>query len=319
MMHVCIGAGVVMAALVLAATTASAQQEPFDALAKPSAGVNKLPEGYGLSAKYPGDRGMAKDPAAVLVEDFEQGDVNQFVPSGRWTSAGNLAGMHFVTDVPQASAGRQALEMVAVRDKDTGGFLFSRFKTGYDVLYCRFYTKWHKDNSFWRGHFVSLGGEDTTSPWPMGGSIPVSRRFSTDLDCWPDNYRVPWKNHMLFYTYWHQMKTRWGTPYGPATPLEVERDRWYCFEFMLKANSAPDKYDGEQAAWVDGKPFLHYAGYNFRSSNDLKLNRLWLQFYVHDSTPEHPVHRCTFDDVVVATQYIGPVAKATAAKAPTKP
>jgi hypothetical protein len=303
------GGGLVVAALVLLVASASAQQEPFDALTHPPAGAEKLREGHGLSAKCPGDRGLAADPAVVLLEDFEQGDVDQFVQPGRWTSAANTAGMSFVADVPAASSGKRALEMVATKDKDTGGYLFSRFPKGYDTLYCRFYTKFHKDNSFWRGHFVSLGGELTDSPWPMGGSIPKDKRFTTDLDCWPVNYEVPWKNYMLFYTYWHGMKTRWGMVFRPPTPLEVERDRWYCFEFMLKANSAPDSYDGEQAAWVDGKPFLHYAGYNFRTTDALKLNRLWLQFYVHDSTTEHPVHRCSFDDVVVATQYIGPVAK----------
>ena len=115
------GSGLVVAVLVVLGAAASAQQEPFDAMQQPSPGVSKLAEGYGLSAKYPGDRGLTKDPAVVLLEDFEQGDVSQFVQPGRWTSASNTEGMSFVADVPAASSGKKALEMVASKDKDILG------------------------------------------------------------------------------------------------------------------------------------------------------------------------------------------------------
>ena len=39
----------------------------------------------------------------------------------------------------------------------------------------------------------------------------------------------------------------------PPKPTAVPTDRWICVEIMLKCNSAPDKSDGEQAMWIDGK------------------------------------------------------------------
>ena len=40
--------------------------------------VEKLPEGAGLSAKYPGDVGIVKDPAVLFTDDFESGDLKRW-------------------------------------------------------------------------------------------------------------------------------------------------------------------------------------------------------------------------------------------------
>ena len=60
---------------------------------------------------------------------------------------------------------------------------------------------------------------------------------------------------------------------------QIEPGRWYCVEAMLKANSAPDKNDGEQAFWVDGELKGKFEGFNWRTTNDLKINTLWLLYY----------------------------------------
>jgi hypothetical protein len=61
------------------------------------------------------------------------------------------------------------------------------------------------------------------------------------------------------------------------------------------------------ATAVDGDPF---EGFRFRTAEPLKINFLWLYVYITKGTPGHMNH-VWFDDVVVATQYIGPsIAKA---------
>ncbi len=52
-----------------------------------------------------------------------------------------------------------------------------------------------------------------------------------------------------------------------------------------------------------GEPF---EGFQWRSAEDLKLNFLWLLFYITDS-PQGHVTRIWMDDVVVAQEYIGPI------------
>src|ERR1051326_416809 len=70
---------------------------------------NALPQGYGLSAKYPGDRGIGRDPAILFAEDFEAGDLQAVVQ--HWSEASNKDGkiLAFSTDTPPDSAGKRSL------------------------------------------------------------------------------------------------------------------------------------------------------------------------------------------------------------------
>lgn len=61
----------------------------------------------------------------------------------------------------------------------------------------------------------------------------------------------------------------------------------------------------------NGEPF---EGFAWRTSKDLKVNFFWLLFYVTEHAAHqnkvvnpNPIARVWFDDIVVATQYIGPV------------
>ena len=60
---------------------------------------------------------------------------------------------------------------------------------------------------------------------------------------------------------------------------QIEPGRWYCIEAMLKSNSSPEKSDGEQAFWVDGVEKGRFGGFNWRTTNDLKVNTFWLEYW----------------------------------------
>ena len=82
-------------------------------------------------------------------------------------------------------------------------------------------------------------------------------------------------------------------------------------EFMIQANTAADVADGAQAMWVDGKQVSTHTGIRWRSDVDLKVNCLWLEHYGYDGgDPTKAFWKKSpsvwFDDVVVATEYIGP-------------
>ncbi len=47
----------------------------------------ELPEGWGLSANYPGDVGIASDRDVLLTEDFERGNLAEL--KERWSSLNN--------------------------------------------------------------------------------------------------------------------------------------------------------------------------------------------------------------------------------------
>src|SRR5580765_5031208 len=89
-----------------------------------------------LSEKYPGDRGLAKDPAVLFADDFESVDLTK-----KWDSVRGSA--RITTDAPQA--GGHCVEMEMVRGKNTGGDTIKWFMPGADAVHVRFYVKFSED------------------------------------------------------------------------------------------------------------------------------------------------------------------------------
>jgi hypothetical protein len=106
---------------------------------------------------------------------------------------------------------------------------------------------------------------------------------------------------------------------------------------MVKANTAPDRRDGELALWTDGRLQAHFRpgarrgpwtglgfrllesggepfeGFLWRTDPAVKINTLWLLHYVtpeavrrHGGNRDQP-HRVWFDHIVVSRRYVGPM------------
>jgi hypothetical protein len=99
----------------------------------------------------------------------------------------------------------------------------------------------------------------------------------------------------------------WGNSFQ-AEQEPIQPGRWYDVEAMIDA-------PGEaQAFWVDGKKIGDFKGIRWRTSDTLKLNAFWLLFYNTDQPARHNkdadaakrVMDVWFDDVVLATDYVGP-------------
>jgi hypothetical protein len=305
-----------------------------------------LPEGAGLASQYPGDVGLAQDPRVLLAEDFETGSVEDLAK--RWEEVGNKDGkvLAFSDDVPPDSAGRRSLQMTATLGENSGGHLYRRLPRGVDRAFLRFYTKFAPDVAY-EHHFVSLGGYNPPTPWPnpRAGSRPQGDdRVAVFIDCLGDYGRYPPPGFWSLYTYWHEMKISadgryWGNCLTPARRELVPRGRWQCVELMLKLNTV-GQWDGELALWLDGKLYGDFVkgerrgpwsgmgfdlvaeggelfeGLNLRTAEDLRVNYLWLEHYIDQGAQDmnhlqnpNRVNRVWFDDVVVATEYIGPVRK----------
>ena len=116
---------------------------------------------------------------------------------------------------------------------------------------------------------------------------------------------------------------------GPA----VRRGEWVCVEAMVQVNDLGQS-NGEQAFWIDGQlvrvdgqiishlgpgypngSWLRdkwspdpagepFEGFRWRNAANLLVNYLWLYVYTEEDSHDIPVW---YDDVVVATSYIGPL------------
>ncbi|HZP83265.1 MAG TPA: hypothetical protein VFB21_16605 [Chthonomonadaceae bacterium] len=309
------------------------------------AGARGLPEGPGLAAKYPGDKGIEKDSAVLFHEDFEAGSLEEIVK--HWSETSNKDGkvLALSQDRPPGSSGSHSLQMTATLLDNTGGHLYTQLKRGVDTAFARFYVKFAPDADYLH-HFVTLGGYNPPTSYPQGGAGIRPRgddRMTAGIEPTGSYGRFPPPGAWNFYAYWPEMKGSadgkfWGNGLTPAQPALAPRDRWQCVEIMMKCNSAPDKRDGELALWLDGKLTAHFykgarrgpwtgmgftlmekggepfEGFRWRTTNDLKINFFWLLYYVtenaarqnHVARPKD-MDTVWFDDIVVATTYIGPI------------
>jgi hypothetical protein len=280
----------------------------------------------GLAAEYPGDAGIDKHPGVLLHEDFESGTIDR----KKWTSVTDKPGVVKLTrKTLEVHRGVYSLELSATMGKDTGGNLFSLFEKPHEQLYTRFYVKFAEDID-WIHHFVRMGANNPDRPWPMGRAgqkPPGDRRFTVAIEPWGRWGRYPVPGGWHFYCYWWKMPRSkdgkfWGQDFSDKNAYAIpQRGKWYCIEFMAKCNT-PAKDDGEVAFWIDGKQFAHHKKINWRSSEKLKLNSLCVMLYVTDrsakNSPPGKVNRVWFDDIVTATEYIGPCVPALPPKAKTK-
>jgi hypothetical protein len=317
----------------------------------------------GLATRYPGDVGLAADTAVVFSEDFETGEISDLAK--RWTDSINKdeQSLSFTSENAPGNPGRRSLMITGTKGHDTGGDLWKLLDRGYEQLYARFYVKFAPDAPYVH-HFVSMGGKVDTLRYPVGraGIRPDGYdRFGSSIDLIHENTDPPGK--WSFYTYWSEMHS-WQTPegesdgrpnpfygnlFGPEQPEQARRGEWQCVEFMIKLNTPPDKRNGEQALWIDGRLVCRWApgshtgtwfrdmfqlsgtlntnpqpfeGFLWRKTDQLKINTFRLQYYLasvfeqnwRPANPNIPynagVGRVQFDNVVLATRYIGPVTAA---------
>jgi hypothetical protein len=142
---------------------------------------------------------------------------------------------------------------------------------------------------------------DTSPPWVGESDRPPGRsniycyhmdqvgRFGDKF--FPSGQVVPAQNEGLF-----------GEGFVAQPEFNAERGRWYCYEFMVAANT-PGERDGRVAFWVDGRLAGDFPNLRFRSDPALKINHVVLGPY---SSARHANKIMWYDDVVVATSYIGP-------------
>lgn len=265
----------------------------------------------GLAAKYPGDEGIEKDPRVLFVDDFETGDIKETV--ARWGNGHVEDGRVTVADVfPPGSPGRRSVRI-------RFGHLYTHFRPA-DRVHVRYYIKFQLECGYTH-HLPFLLADRVPTPWPKGfaGKKPGGDQFfGSALDAWGDWGKRPPPGKWMLYSYWQEMKKSgdgmyWGNSFE-ATQEPIERGRWYCVEMMIRANSTPEAADGQQAFWVDGKLVGEFKGIHWRSTDKLQLNSFWL---LHDGETGSTLHGdkdhakrvydLWFDDLVIATEYIGPV------------
>ena len=274
-----------------------------------------------ISSKYWNDQNIASDPRVLFADNFESGDLKKW-DQKRGTIAITTTNAH---------SGKFAVHVPMHRGKDQGGDAIKWFMPGADRIHARFYVKFSADYQY-NHHFVWLGANQRTNKWSAFGKAglkPNGTYYSTGMEPWFAWGKNPPPGEVNLYSYFMDMEEDpkmkgkyWGNQFFPPGPGRGKAagenrvipalDKWQCWEFMIQANTAPDKTDGKQAMWIEGKQIGNFENIRWRIDLDLKVNCLWLEHYGYDEGD--PTKRywkdsqsVWFDDVVVARSYIGPI------------
>jgi hypothetical protein len=323
--------------LVLAAAAFFWAMEAVGEDASPST-VAPLPEGNnGIAAKYPGDRGIEKDPAVVFADDFETGDMD------KWDT--HYGSPHITHEAENVHSGKTAVEMLLEwprTEKKFNNGLMQHFHPGFDVMFFRYYAKFGKDTELFDGG-THAGGAIFATTMPTenikaGLRADGHNQFTARLDTWRMDKETPSPGQLCLYSYHPEQASRYGDqlfPSGRILPAKrklpdlpysksdfvdradfiPERGRWYCYEIMAVVNT-PGEHDGRLAFWVDGKLTGDFSRFRVRDVEDLKANLLNISFYT-ENPRVHGGCAMWYDDIVAATSYIGPMVEAK--NAPAKP
>lgn len=294
----------IFAGLLLAACAGALGQEVGDTDAE----ARQEP---GIAAGFPADLGIASHPDVIFADDFEAGELGE-----AWDETNNQGGTVLSYAAPERSMlGKRCVKITATLGHDEGGGFTKWFESAPEV-FVRFYIQFDPGCDYTH-HLVrlrankSLQGKDKWSGFGHAGIKPEGDdRFSTGVEPWGDNGKIPAPGEWHFYTYWHEMKKSgdgkfWGNHFDVPDIPAITKGEWICVEFMLKHNT-PGRADGEQAFWINGKPQGHWKGINWRTSPTLWANSLTLESYVTDRWTKNPVNVVLFDNVVIAKRQIGP-------------
>lgn len=306
----------------------------FAAEHPPAAGrYAALPQGDGLAAEYPGDQGIEADPAVVFADGFEGFKDDAVATGGRqqkgmkWDEAWHT--VHITREPPNVHSGKQAVE-IRHEERMLSHGMGKTFKEGFDTLHVRYYMKLHKEfpgchhigMNMWAGApgVVMRSGTNTsaTGVRPNGQnhfvvSLDASRPFRRSSD------RPPGRSNIYCYhmdqvgNYGDQFFPSgeirpaenaglFGPDFVPRSDFTADLDLWHCYEFMARANT-PGKRDGRVAFWVDGVLKGDFPNLRLRSVDTLKINNVHLSSYSSRILPNQTLW---YDDIVVATSYIGP-------------
>lgn len=237
--------------------------------ATPAGGDGGTPGDAGaalLSAKYPGDVGIAGDPSVVWAENFEEGSIAKF--TARYDDFKNAAGMALDSDVPAKSSGMKSLRLTSSGDGANATDFYKNLGAGYDELYVRYYVKyqagvaWHHTGVWINGYNPPLN-----YPFPHAGVKPNGDdRFSIAFEPFQ-----PGPNARLdFYNYWMTMHSWMATPtgtnsyYGNSlihdTSVRAPDNTWFCVELHIRLNPDPSSPAGaELGLWVNDKSVQQFT------------------------------------------------------------
>lgn len=293
-----------------------------------SQGLPALPEGStGISQLHPNDANIEAHPDVLFADDFEAySTVSQLTGSGNFDNyyqESNLA-----IDSSIYFNGSQALRMrMPSTGSEVSNAIVRDLSSEYDALFMRVYTRFQPDyggvNSAHNGLRIS-GNYNGPGQRPDGTdfflvNIENSKWGSEPEPGYTHAYVYHPEQDDIYGEHWYSdgRVTNGSQAFGPqfvARPnIAPRRGEWICYEVLVQLNT-PGIRDGRVAVWQDGVLIADWMGVRFRDVSSVKIDQIQLENGGQGSSQRNDKW---YDNLVIATSYIGPMSSGTVPNPPT--
>lgn len=278
----------------------------------------------GIATNYPNDKNIGSDPAVVFADNFENyTSESQLV--NHWSRVQGVKRIRITTT--QHFSGTKCAEFqLPVSSSEQVSEIFKDFLPGHDTLFCRTYMKWdsgyHLKTSNHNG--IHMRGGTATAGVPCDGIkcfVMLVQNNNIRGEAPP--------GYLHEYAYWPSQRGGYGDHWYPDgtidgggkadwllypakypdfKPLPMFlplRNKWYCYEQMVKLNTIGQN-DGEVKVWVDGILRADWTNLVIHQVDPLKIDSVSLDLH---SIGSDRLNKKWYDNVVIATSYIGPMVR----------
>lgn len=256
---------------------------------------------YGIAAQYPMDINIQSHPSVIYASSFDTD--NWYLQDFEYTSWTDNRGYR-ISDPSLTFTPGGTLELQNIKNTHLPQIYHVELAEQ-DKTFVRWYRRYEPGYDFnCQTKSIGVYAKNPDSN-VNAGEVPTGYdKFSAKLQLWehPDGY-VP-----KIYTYHPEQKGIYGDnlPQNIGETLVLKAGQWYSFEIMLKPNDA-GKRNGEIKLWIDGVLKSYYPNMRFRDTDTLKINELEIAAYVGGTCTAPKDQKLWDDNVVLATEYIGPV------------
>ncbi len=217
--------------------------------------------------------------------------------TGRTAFEGHSLRVHYKKDVVGPDGGLQYLmdlTKVSIPPRESA--------------YLRYYVRFDPDFDFVRGGKL---------PGLVGANANTGGHKPNGMDGW--SARMMWRPNgkIVQYVYHPDQPTEYGEDfewnYG-GCPRFFTPGKWQCVETFVQMNT-PGKKDGIIRSWLDGEKALEVTNIRFRDTDKLKIDKMYFSTFFGGNDPSWAPPKdeyVTFDNFVIAENYIGPDAQAPA-------
>jgi hypothetical protein len=270
----------------------------------------------GIAARYGNDRGIADDPDVIFATGFERANWQS-----EWTQAEPKDRIDTI-DVDRRFEKFQPLQGKALRSRIATGSttaLNTLFKFDEQIghepeeIYFRYYLRLADDwnQTVQGGKLPGISGTYGRAGWggrKSNGKNGWSARGLFKMTV-PAGNPLAGRTPIGFYCYHADMKDSYGTNWVWNKDYRgyLETNRWYAIEQYCRLNT-PGEKNGVLRAWVDGQLAFEKTDVRFRLTDELRIEQVWMNVYHGGTIPSPHDQHVFIDNVVIANNYIGPMA-----------